>query len=408
MVNYAPMQFNSRSGLLLLFLLCLSSLWGCLDDPITGPEIDPRNLFRPSNLTFRFLEYREATNTGDLRVMWSPSSNDTQRNFKGYYIKLSTADTVEGSSPTIVEPGDSLAVKRVPKSDTTVVFEDLQIDRPYFVQIWSEGNVKHPDSLKLSDNAVERNLHFDPRPVPNPELLGAVSTGRQQIRLVWRKLRQPNLSGYVVYYSDPAYVQDTGISAGITFDTFMTVTVPAHQDAQATGFIEKEYKFWVKSLRADNSESSLDSSVIRWSGADVLNHDSVALTKALFIGNDNLVYRSREVDPSVGYILFTQSAEDLVLSGLKGTKFSSRVDTASAIDARVYRSPFTDAEFNQDNLSIPITASTTGVMVYGRLGDNVDTRFRIFLHADSTGLVTASNKVKLQVVSQRQRLLPYF
>lgn len=411
MFNCSPMQVHSRSGLLvLLSFIALTVGIGCMDDPL-GPEIVARNIFRPSAIHYQFFDYNVAASTGNMRVMWSPASTDTQSNFKGYYIKLSTPRFDTLGTNVAVLPGDSLEAKHVPKSDTSVVFEDLRVDEIYVVQIWGEGFVQNADTLKLSRDFVQSHTLFDPRPVENPEILGVVALGRQNVLLVWAAPPEPRGKGFNIYFSDPSRSEEIGVfyTRVSSTTTSLNISVPPHADALATGFVEMEYKFWIKALGADSLENRLDSSVIKWSGADRLDTTSVTIGRSLGIGNDRGVYRAIEMEPSAGAILFTQVGNELVLTGQHETRFVNRVDNAKGVDSVLFTRPFDNSEFDQTQLSIPVTGSPNGVMVYGLLGEPAGgTRFRMFLQADSTGLITASNKVVVRVVSQRQKRLPYF
>lgn len=397
-----------RYALLVVFLFSLV-LIGCLDDPITEPEIVPRLVLQPE-----YAGLEAVTGTNNIRAKWSPSLTDTQANFKGYVVELYESAKYSDSSYTIEDSLflPMLASAHVPKSDTSHTFVGFTTNgKRYSIRVYGERfpDPANPDSVVLSKDYANAVLDYDATPVIAPTTLKAGSLGTNSVRLEWTP--SPSAAnfgffGYVIRYRDNTNTKSQifAVKTG-KFDRFFTVQVPA---TSSQTFITP-YEFSIKALRNDSTESA-DSTVIVWSGAWSVPQVSVRDVKIdtlIFIGQTNQYFDLVVTSTSEGQIRADTAGGNIRLTALSGAKFASRVDSGTTFDSLCYSAPFDDAVFTESAIELPRYSFAGGKMVYILFAEG--TRARLFFASDgnNAGSLLQKTSNMLRVSGKFQPLSSY-
>jgi hypothetical protein len=412
---------------LFVFLLAAITLVGCLSDPITGPQVFYRGIFKPNTITHRDTNYNAATRTGDLVVRWTRSESDTQLNFKGYYIKLypGIRDPIDTVTHAIIPAGPAIDSVHVGIGIHQYIFHNLPL-KLYSVAVWGERIEKptRPDSLTLSFDSAGQGFSFDPRPLLNPTNLRAVSGGSNTVKLMWdlpATDTQSNVSGYVVYYHKALPIHDTILRTQfVTLLHTDTVTInglPSGPDI----FPETDFTFWVKTLRGDSTLGGPDSSIVTWAGAVQLSNagqgDSSTILQVIsgngiFIGQNNQGYAILSERNDSAEIKVNITGQQVTLSG---TSFVPTGDEANRIDSIYYLTPFLTPAYTQSSFTLPNSSSHDGFVVYALLPNSDPAltseplHVRLFFRKDpATGsFVSANNSVHVRASYQPNGRLPY-
>ena len=396
----------------LYFILPLAVIIaGCLSDTITGPQVVARSIFPPGQVFYQCI-----TGTTNLQIRWSPPAVDTQLNFKGYYIQLfnSTPYVPLASNGIDSTIGPAIDSVHVPKIDTMYTFLNKVVQgNRYTVEIWGERfpSAAKPDSLVLSFGHSDLSFYYDANPVFAPPAIFASSNGEAGINLFWQKsVSEPNIGmdGYIIRYIDPdnsaAHLiyfsrplkNDTGAFSANILQTL--VTVPVNTGAP----VEKEYMFWIKSIRKDSVESA-DSMGIKWSGAERIPAGPipVKLDTGIFMGAVGFSYNLVQTVPndptqSLPQLQIMQSNNNVVVNALNGAKFRSQIDkdTNLTLDNNYFPAPFPDADFTQTQLVFPNSGNDKGSVIYAHLAGGNRARIWFGKIIDSTGLGNANSYIR--------------
>jgi hypothetical protein len=422
---------------LFIGVLMLGTLASCMDDPINFEEGVAQNIFRPNSMGFRFLDYTPGSPTGSIKVYWTNSSSDAQDNFGGYVARILTFDSVQTPSGVFIPRAHTFAEKIVDKTILSVVFENVPINQEYVFAVWGMRNSDpaKPDSLILSrDSAASptvgetKRTMFDPRPLENPTIIRAASIGPTRIRLEWDKPAthdQGNVLSYIVYFRDPSKAADSNhykADRAYTKDTnFVEFDVPAALVGAGISAV-KEYDFWIKAVRTDSSQFDVDTAIIRWSGGERITlgtgdslNGALHLGKALFFGNLQGRYSAKEVEITAAEanMKFDDAGENVLVTGLNGTKFYPTFDAAQQLNVAKFSQPLDASAYTEETLLLPKATPQGGWIIYAKLlGRDGAPVARIFLSGSNSSVVTGNGAINVDMIYQPMRggaqPLPYF
>jgi hypothetical protein len=390
------MPLNSRRlAPLVAVLLSLSAFMGCMDDPVTGPEVRPRLVLAPAKVGFYSpVASFVAPSTGDLVIKWSRSPADTQLNFKGYFVQVwqSVMPTkVDDTEMLIQPPIGTMHVRKLPgELDTSATFHGVTAGR-YTARVWGE---KATDTLGYSESYGRITFDFDPRPLTNPTNLRATSVGPGQIGLIWDNASTYNYTGMYetrVYYRDASVkdsfhlataIQRGSDTFGIVHQTKITVgglKEPLH------GSSERAVQIWVKAMRNDSTFFYGDSNSIVWAGAvayssgtattDTSSHHVDSTHKgfhhAIFIGqigggttgaqlgvSDDTIDNNAQIGLQFNSGMVTLQAQN-------GAAFldGPKIDHAISLDSIYYSAPKADpSKFNTQSIQLPATSDSSAIV----------------------------------------------
>lgn len=420
---------------LLFSVLTLGTLASCMDDPITFDEPVPQNIYRPNSIGFRFINYMPGSPTGSIRIYWSNSSSDAQPNFGGYVARILTFDSIriEGTDKYI-QRSKIFAEQVVSKTTFEAIFDNVPIDQEYVFAVWGMRNPDpaKPDSLILSRDSVatrtvegtNKRILFDPRPLDNPTVIRAASINSTTVLLQWDKPAthmQGNILSYTVYYRDPSKLNDSSKVAGSALwtDSSMRVNPPGAVVGQGVSPV-KEYEYWVKVVRIDSTQFYSDSAVIRWSGGEQINlGDSLGnggyhLGQGLFFGNLQGRYSAKEVAPDDGTanLKIEDAGENIVVTGLNGTRFYSIFHGASTLEVAKFTAPLSDADYSEVSIVLPKSTPNGGWIIYAKLFGRNKEVSRLLLRGSGSSVVSSNNTVSVSLILQPKTSgadpLPYF
>jgi hypothetical protein len=299
-------NLGKRKAWLLLLIVCCALLAGCIAEPPTPMQVVPEIIVPPAGISFKAINYIPHSTPvpkGQMLVTWNRSAADTQLNFKGYFIRVWTADTTNYSeygrdnvdmvvdTVTVFRPYTAPGIP-VKRTDTTYTFTSLIGTTPksglplgtYLVAVYGEKTSASDTTIYSLDSTFYVGL-FDPLPLESPTNLRATSYGAQNVLLRWTAPvtdKDTGLFQYVVYYRDTTLMPfDTGhIAATVPIphpnvgnDSMVLVTVPA-ANSSTSQTAEWPYEFWVKAERNDSTffygadMYGLDTNHITWAGAE--------------------------------------------------------------------------------------------------------------------------------------------
>jgi hypothetical protein len=417
---------------LFIGVLMLGTLASCMEDPITTNEAIPQNIYRPNSVGFRFINYVPGAPTGSIRVYWSNSSSDVQPNFGGYVARILTFDSVLRNGAWI-QQGTVFAEKIVSKTTFEAIFDNVPIDSEYVFAVWG---MRNPDSLKLDSLILSRDsaasytnpqtnkrVTFNPRPLKNPTVIRAASVDPTSVLLNWdvpSTHTQGNILSYAVYYRDPSKLNDSAkYLASIPYlpldsisKNINTVRVTVTGTSTGAGVLaEKELEYWVKVIRTDSTQFYDDSTLIRWSGGERLSIGSDSISSAIHLGKALTIGRNlqgrfaaeeREPDNALSWIKFDDAGDNILLTGLNGTKFYATYHEEESLDVAKFTKPLDESEFDQTTLSIP-KATAKGWNVYARLFGSKDEPLRLHLGIAGSTIINANNAVPVTMIYQPVR-----
>jgi hypothetical protein len=410
---------------LLLSVAFITGLSSCMDDPIAGYEAEPRPIYRPTRVGFTFLEYTPGAQRSSLKVYWDPSPSDTQLNFQGYVVRLLGTDTTKIGNTTAITTFP-IQQKIVDKSVFEARFDDVEVGKDYVVAVWGQ-RFSENDSLVLSRDSMARELNFDPRPVSNPTVIRAISSGSSQITInfdVPADNRQGNVLGYLVYYRDPSRLNDSNrylaslLPVNDTTTLFPVLNLPTPSGQGISPL--KEYEFWIKVVRKDSAQSYGDSTLMRWSGAEsapfsTLNgqQPGIALGSVLGVGNVQGMYAYLQVDEanSLAWIRVEDAGTDIRLTGINGATLASRIDDVAQQHTPLFTRALDPSEFSEASILVPKIATKGGWMVYARKPDG--SLIRVFIPKQEETSIVKDNRINPLVMYQpviraEEAPLPYF
>ncbi len=298
--------FGKRMAWLLPLIAYSIVLAGCIAEPPTPMQVVPEVIVPPAGISFSaplsgYIKYSTPP-TGTMFVHWSQSVADTQLNFKGYFVKLYTADTngmylcqcydTERLVDTITifrpytAPGVPVKFTDTSYTFTSLIGSSANSGIPLGTyEVYVKGlKTGTPTFSSTPDSAFYVGL-FDPRPLESPTNLRATSVGATTVLLRWTAPvtdKDTGLFQYVVYYRDTSlHPFDTGhvaaiipiLHPNIVNDSVVLVSVPAH-NASGSSTSEWPYEFWVKAERNDSTFFygadiyGPDTNEVVWSGAE--------------------------------------------------------------------------------------------------------------------------------------------
>src|SRR5205807_9862820 len=113
------------------------------------------------------------------------------------------------------------------------------------------------------------------------------------------------------------------------------IAVPADS---AIGHPEKDYEFWIKTVRNDSTESD-DSIMIKWSGAERLPPTTAAIKfdSGFFIGSVNSMYNLVQTNPNnpnfTTHIIISRSGGNVVLTTQNNNAtFAAKTDRRDSLE----------------------------------------------------------------------------
>jgi len=400
---------SKSPGKFILFIVVCATLGGCLAD--NGPivQVVPRLVLAPQNPRFQAVNFIPPV-SGSILVKWNRSIADTQLNFKGYFVKLWTSDTIgviQGDPDNLDTLIDSVRINRIGSRipDTFYTFTQSKLGSSipigrYTVVVYG---VKANDSGTLSQDSSMYSALFDPRPLLDPTNLRATSLGPTQIGLRWTPSPEDSSSRffrYVIYYRDTtkndtghvialdqkaATITDTN---GVKFgwdDSTAIVNVPGVTPQNGTT-IEWPYQFWIKSQRIDSTFFyGSDTNSETWAGAESLPSPGVdsggwgGFHNSIFIGTFNHAYAivddsnrsDMQVQISFNAGMVTLTAKNGCYFLLDNSTGTARMDTAFSLGSIYYKYPYaTPSDFTVTNVQLPQVATSTGIVLYLMIPDN--------------------------------------
>jgi hypothetical protein len=418
---------SKSPGKFILFIMVCATLGGCLAD--NGPivQVVPRLVLAPQNPRFQAVNFIPPV-SGSILVKWNRSIADTQLNFKGYFVKLWTSDTIgviQGDPDNLDTLIDSVRINRIGSRipDTFYTFTQSKLGSSipigrYTVVVYG---VKANDSGTLSQDSSMYSALFDPRPLLDPTNLRATSLGPTQIGLRWTPSPDDSSSRffrYVIYYRDTtkndtghvialdqkaATITDTN---GVKFgwdDSTAIVNVPGVTPQNGTT-TEWPYQFWIKSQRIDSTFFyGSDTNEVVWAGAERVprnGNDSSAGNQGYLRVKHSMYFGSLNQEPDVaedstdnkGQVLVSVNNGQVTLTAQSpnGIGFLSRMDEDSSLDFIYYSAPLDDpSQFTNTSITLPMNASSGGIIVYLMMNDdqvNIGHMWaRIFIHAQADG-----------------------
>lgn len=395
-----------------IVVLLLGSIFiGCLGDDVFE-EVKYRPILQPPLVTFK------AQAPGNLIAQWAPSPTDTQTNFKGYYVEL--YESVQDSDPTIEIDSvfNLFRTAHVPKSDTFFVFQDIPPGR-YSLWVYGERipDPDNPDSIVLSQFPARYSFWFDVTPVEAPKVFQAQSRGQGNVVVYWEaspSVTQPGMAGYLLRYRDDtksnSEIYTLRIPGKGTAPQIFPLILP---NTSPEGY-EIPYKFWIKSVRNDSTESA-DSLILVWSGARALglNQPIVQIGKKIFVGQTNNTYEIKELDDPSAQIGVTAADSTITLEAFQGAKFSQQIDVTT-LDSMFFSRPIPDSAYTETTLTLPRNPASN-VCIYVLFArntlDNSQARARIMFLRDPGGTLIFGNAVRVEARFQPGSppyFLPYF
>ncbi len=438
---------SRRLRLVLTCAVACITLAGCLADNNPIVQVVPHLVLAPQNLRFQASTYVPGSYppAGNMLVKWSRSIADTQLNFKGYFVKLWTSDTLgfdSTGSERLKQLLDSVHIGRTGTlvADTTCTFTSI----PGFSQGVPMGRYtvvaygeKATDTVGYSPDSSVFSANFDPRPIPNPTNLKATSVGPTFVRLHWTPSPMDTSSGfyrYIIYYVDTTKI-DTGHAIATIVkpqgladtvgwnDSSITVSVPGVTPLGSTT-AEYPYMFWVKSQRIDSTIFyGTDTNHIVWAGAEFLPSPGLdsngygGIHNSIFIGSYNqhwaIVDDSNHSDMQV---LVTINGNSVTLTARNRCRFLSdgsggvKIDPTAGLDSIYYSQPYANippynSPFNDTIVVLPTNPTSNGVVLYLMIPDPLlgekPEWARLFIKAMSNRtFINSSNGIHVDVSFQ--------
>ncbi len=461
------LPFGKRSLWLMPLIAVFALLSGCISDPITPFQVVAETVLAPQSPSFKavgYIAFSSPVPRGSMVVRWNRSVADTQLNFKGYFVRLWTADTTNyylAQNYNLKQIVDTVTVLRpytapnlpVKRTDTSYTFTSLMGASAnsgiplgtYAVTILSEKTSKS-DTIIFSVDSSQYVGLFDPLPMESPSNLRATSIGPTNVLLRWTAPVTDKDTGffqYVVYYRDTTLTPlDTGHVAATVpkggNDSIVLVSVPAATGSTVTA-AEYPYEFWVKSERNDSTffygadMYGLDTNDVTWAGAEMCPKSYPGVDSgtvgdsgnwggfhnSLYFGSNNgqwdMVDDSTPTSPqgaSAQVEFAINSATNTVtLTTMNGAMFlgsnpNPRIDTTPSLDSLFYTFPLVtpSSSFQAGFFTLPPPKST-GIVLYLRMIDpNVNNSAeyaRLFIQRESNGtFINSSNGLHCQASFQ--------
>lgn len=387
---------------LLLFTLVLSS---CLKDPIDGPQVLPRLVYRPNFIYLHDSTYYPASNTGDILISWSPSVSDTQRNFKGYLLQVFLSDSVPLPGDTIrVDTPVTLISNQILGKDTSYLLRNLPLGH-YEAFVWSlQYSPSKADSFVLGKDSLVTVFDFDPRPIENPTDVEVSGGDRNIIRLHWTlpaSDTQSNVLGYRISYRQGSE-QPKSLYHNLSYliprhvqDTFIYVT--QINDLGTGSLSTEDFKIRVFTVRNDSAINYTSFDSVIWFPTQRIPTDSTHrfdVNTGVFIGPSNSQYDMVENSQSPTFT-FSQNNGILTLTAQNGASFAPQARDAIDLEHDYYKTPLPLNAYTAGSIALdPSQVHKNGLIVYLKTVNNYIVR--LFVRRDETGtFVGTDNRVKI-------------